>query len=98
MAVDNCNGVTITSTDETIATGCGATATIVRHWTATDACGNFSVDSTVYTIVDDIAPVLVDVPTDVTISCEEVFDFPMPTATDAPAPPTNAERGVVTSK
>ena len=83
VAVDNCNGVTITYTDETIATGCGATATIVRHWTATDACGNASMDSTVYTIVDDIAPVLVDVPADVTISCSEDYGFPMPTGTDA---------------
>ena len=83
VAVDNCNGVTISYVDETMSTGCGATATIVRHWTAEDACGNVRMDSTVYTIVDDIAPVLVDVPADVTISCSDDFDFPMPTATDA---------------
>ena len=35
------------------------------------------------TIVDDIAPLLVDVPADVTISCSEDYGFPMPTATDA---------------
>ena len=40
-------------------------------------------DSTIYTIVDEVAPVLIDVPADVTISCSDDFDFPMPTATDA---------------
>ena len=83
VAVDNCNGVTITHTDEMTVTGCGNAGTLVRTWFAEDACGNVNTATTTYTIVDTTAPVIADVPADVTIGCEEDYDFPSPTASDA---------------
>ncbi len=83
VAVDNCNGVTITHTDEMTVTGCGNAGTLVRTWFAEDACGNVNSATTTYTIVDTTAPVIADVPADVTIGCEEDYDFPSPTASDA---------------
>jgi len=83
VAVDNCNGVTMTFQDETTETGCGGTGTLVRTWTAEDACGNASTAVTTYTIVDTTDPLFDDVPADVTISCADVYGFPTPTASDA---------------
>lgn len=83
VAVDNCNGVTITFEDEMTVSTCGSAGTVVRTWTATDACGNASNATTVYTIVDELDPVLVDVPADLTLSCADDYAFPVPTATDA---------------
>lgn len=83
VAVDNCNGVTITHSDAMTVTGCGNSGTLVRTWYAEDACGNVNTATTTYTIVDTTAPVIADVPADVTIGCEEDYDFPSPTASDA---------------
>ena len=83
VAIDNCNGVTITFTDEMTSTGCGNTGTLLRTWYATDACGNVNTETTVYTLVDNTAPAMSDVPADVTIGCEEDYTFPSPTASDA---------------
>ncbi|MGB1073287.1 MAG: hypothetical protein ACPGYZ_04260 [Flavobacteriales bacterium] len=83
VALDNCNGVTVTYVDDMTETGCGATGTLVRTWTAEDACGNASTATTTYTIVDTTSPTIDGVPADVTLSCEDDYDFPMPTASDA---------------
>ena len=83
VALDNCNGVTVTYVDDMTETGCGATGTLVRTWTAEDACGNASMATTTYTIVDTTSPSIDGVPADVTLSCEDDYDFPMPTASDA---------------
>ena len=83
VAVDNCNGVTITYTDEMTSTGCGNTGTLLRTWSAEDACGNVSTETTEYTIVDTTDPVISGVPADLTIGCEEEYDFPSPSASDA---------------
>ncbi len=83
VAVDNCNGVTITHADEMTVTGCGNSGTLVRTWYAEDACGNVNEAATTYTIVDNTAPAIADVPANLTIGCEEDYDFPNPTASDA---------------
>ena len=83
VAVDNCNGVTITYVDEMTETGCGGTGTLVRTWSAEDACGNVNTAQTTYTIEDTTAPAIENMPADVTLSCEDEYDFPMPTASDA---------------
>lgn len=83
VAVDNCNGVTISHTDEMTVDGCGNSGTLVRTWFAEDACGNVNTATTTYTIVDNTAPVIADMPADVTISCSDDYGFPQPTATDA---------------
>ena len=83
VAVDNCNGVTVTFTDEMVTDGCGNSGVLERTWFAEDACGNVNTALTTYTIVDTTSPELADVPADVTIGCEENYDFPEPTASDA---------------
>ena len=83
VAVDNCNGVTITHTDEVVSTACGNTLTMVRTWSATDACGNVSTATTTYTVVDSTDPVISDLPADTTVSCEAEYSFPMPSSSDA---------------
>ena len=67
MAVDNCNGVTITYVDEMTETGCGGTGTLVRTWSAEDACGNVNTAVTTYTIEDTTAPTIENLPADVTL-------------------------------
>ncbi|MEZ4950504.1 MAG: hypothetical protein R2784_14125 [Saprospiraceae bacterium] len=46
-----------------------------RFWTATDDCGNTNSVSQVITIQDSEAPILSNVPADVTIECDQ----PLPT-------------------
>ena len=82
VAVDNCNGVTITHSDEMTVTGCGNSGTLVRTWYAEDACGNVNMATTTYTIVDTTAPVISGMPADTTISCADDYTFPEPTASD----------------
>ncbi len=55
-ATDNCNTLSITSSDVT--TGDDCLTTITRTWTATDACNNSSTCVQVITIVDTTAPVI----------------------------------------
>ena len=55
---------------------------LVRTWTATDRCGNSSVDEQVLTVVDTRAPVLQGVPADETAECDAVPPPAAPTATD----------------
>ncbi len=82
VAVDNCNGVSITYVDEMAETGCSGTGTVLRTWSAEDACGNVNTAVTTYTIEDTTPPSIENVPTDVTLSCETQYDFPMPTTSD----------------
>ena len=55
--------------DNSVVNGCG---TIVRTWTATDACGNSTTASQTLTVEDTVAPVLAGVPADETVSCEAI--------------------------
>src|SRR5690606_7036649 len=81
-ATDNCDAtpeVTYVETSNTVVDGCG---TIVRTWTATDACGN-SVDHVqTITVVDNTDPVFVNAPADVTVECDAIPDPATVTATD----------------
>ena len=83
IAVDNCNGVTITHSDEMVTESCGETGTLVRTWSAEDACGNVSTATTTYTIEDNQSPEITDMPADTTLSCSDDYSFPMPASSDA---------------
>ncbi len=78
-ATDNCNAVTITSEDEEFGDDC--TTTILRTWTATDACGNASSCVQTISIVDTTAPVIT-CPADVSHECDEDAVYGEATATD----------------
>lgn len=77
VAEDLCSSVTITYTDDTTYT-CESSYEVERTWTATDACGNSSSTSAIFTFVDDQAPILItELPSEpIQVSC----------ASDIPAP------------
>ena len=67
---DNCD-IKLTSvfpTDKTTAGSCPSNYSIVRTWVATDACGNATQKFQRITVKDSIAPVLANVPSDITVN------------------------------
>ncbi|MCB0761991.1 MAG: T9SS type A sorting domain-containing protein [Flavobacteriales bacterium] len=82
-AMDICGDVTVTSNDEIIEGECANSYMVVRHWTATDACGNIATAETTYYIYDDAAPVFDQEVSDVEVECYgDVPAYPVLTATD----------------
>ena len=84
-ATDNCDAevtINFAETTEGGEGGCAAGITIIRTWTATDACGNISSQSQRITSSDTEAPTLTGVPNDVTVSCDNIPSATTPTATD----------------
>src|SRR5690606_30454557 len=85
-ATDNCDLQVVAVYSEIMEEGdCPQAYTLVRTWTATDACGNTVSASQIITVSDDIAPVITGCPADLTVDC--VDDVPAPntalvTATD----------------
>lgn len=82
-ALDNCDAapvVTLVETREDVI--CEYGYTLVRTWTARDACGNSSEAIQRIRVVDTTAPVLVGVPADETVECGQVPQEPIVTATD----------------
>jgi hypothetical protein len=80
-ASDNCtSGIVPVMTETT--TGSGCIQVITRTWTATDNCGNTATASQTITVTDNVNPVFVGVPTNVTISCGQIPQVPVVTAYD----------------
>ncbi|RZJ64198.1 MAG: gliding motility-associated C-terminal domain-containing protein [Flavobacterium sp.] len=83
-ASDNCGAtVTLTSADATTPGACAGSYTIVRTWTATDACGNTATGTQTFIVTDIIAPVIAALPAPSTISCPATPSFAQATATDS---------------
>ncbi|MEZ4950494.1 MAG: hypothetical protein R2784_14075 [Saprospiraceae bacterium] len=83
IATDNCDpDVDLTFETQTIAGTCPENYTLVWTWTATDNCGNESTASSEITVVDDEAPVMANIPFDVTIECDQPIPSGLPVATD----------------
>ena len=83
-ASDNCNGgATVVMTESTNAGGCAGSYTLVRTWTATDACGNIATAEQHITVSDASAPTFDQaIPTDITVECDAIPTAPVLTATD----------------
>ncbi len=82
-AVDNCDPAPeITHTDVIINGLCPHAYSIQRTWRATDDCGNFSTCVQTISVNDVTSPILVGVPINVTVSCDNIPAVPVVTATD----------------
>jgi len=68
---DDCSTVTITFEDEAT-TNQDCSGSLVRHWIATDACGNTATFDQEISYVDNTAPVIVSFPEDITAGCDQV--------------------------
>ncbi len=70
---------------------CGQSYLLVRTWTATDPCGNSATAQQTVTVSDNNPPVISSMPMDITVTCGNVPDPNMVTASDAcdPNPTVN---------
>jgi len=89
---DNCDPAPLITAISTISPAegaCGAYSYIIsRVVTVTDACGNAQSYPQTITVKDDVAPVCLNCPADITVSCGEVPELPVIEASDNcdPAP------------
>jgi hypothetical protein len=85
---DNCDGdPDVSYVDNIVAGACNETFVIERTWTVTNFCGNSTSQMQTITIVDTTAPMLVDVPSNVTVpadagGCDAMVSITPPTAVD----------------
>jgi len=81
---DNCAGaITLVIDDSVTGQTCPNRFTLIRTWTATDACGNMADATQVITVFDSIAPLLQGVPADTGICCaDSIPAAALVTATD----------------
>ena len=75
---DNCDGniAIVVSDSVTNDTTCPNQYTLIRTWTATDTCGNYSTATQIITVFDSIPPVLYGVPADTGVCCADSIPPP----------------------
>ena len=61
---------------------CPLAKVVTRTWTITDDCGNTASTSAKITVIDDNAPIILDVPNNASYECDEVVLPATPKATD----------------
>jgi len=82
-ATDNCSNGLVPVLAETRVNGnCPDNYTLLRVWSATDACGNAGSATQVVTVSDTSAPEFSNVPADTTVECDSVPAIGTPTVTD----------------
>ncbi|MFT7606434.1 MAG: hypothetical protein ACI8VT_004037, partial [Saprospiraceae bacterium] len=82
-ATDNCVPNIMVIFEELIEEGiCPENVTVTRTWTATDNCGNTISAQQVITSADTEAPVISNLPPDITVQCDAIPMAPIATATD----------------
>ena len=81
-ATDNCSGVTMTISVDTMFSECEATFDIVRTWVATDNCNNAATAVQVISVVDEEGPYFTFVPEDYTAECSDDLLLEMAVAVD----------------
>ncbi|MHC4969046.1 MAG: DUF7467 domain-containing protein, partial [Planctomycetota bacterium] len=70
-ATDNCDpGDPVIGYSDVVTGDCPVI--IIRTWTATDECDNTAGADQLITVVDDIPPILIGVPGDITVECDSV--------------------------
>ncbi len=82
-ASDNCDAtVSIVYNESRTDGSCADSYTLTRSWTATDECGNSKTETQIITVADNTNPILIGVPADITVHCDEIPTVPTTTATD----------------
>jgi len=77
IVTDNCEGnISLVVSDTVFDQACLNQFTILRTWTATDTCGNFSTESQIISVFDSIPPVLDGVPADTGVCCADSIPLP----------------------
>ncbi len=71
-AWDDCGIVNQSMNEHVIESSCGSEYTLLRTWMASDACGNQTVAVQEITVIDDIAPLLSNLPADETVDCDAI--------------------------
>ena len=80
-ATDNCNEYNVTYIDEIVSGSCAGN--IIRHYTATDICGNTSVEFTqIVRLSDEVTPVTTFVTENFTAECGSEYNVQAATFTD----------------
>ncbi|MDT0557695.1 gliding motility-associated C-terminal domain-containing protein, partial [Ichthyenterobacterium sp. W332] len=83
-ATDACSEATVVFIEEDEVGACIGETIITREWIATDACGNETVYTQTITAQDTTGPIFnEELPTDVTVECDELPSAAILTATDA---------------
>ncbi len=81
---DSCDdAVDVVETQDYLAGACAGSYRVIRIWTATDDCGNTATATQLINVVDDVAPVFVSVPENISLGCDEELPSDLPAATDA---------------
>jgi large repetitive protein len=70
-ASDNCSDALVVLSEIEEAGDCDGEYTIIRTWTATDACGNSTSVTQVVNVYDNTPPVFVDAPADAFYTCDD---------------------------
>ncbi len=82
-AEDNCGAqITVSPRQELTFGDCLNDLTLVRTWTFADTCGNTTSYSQTITVLDTLAPVLTDLPSDIVVCEGEPVQFSLPSAID----------------
>ncbi len=72
-ATDNCTTNIIIEFNETVVVGdCEDSYEIIKEWTATDDCGNAMTETQSIVVRDNTAPLITNVPADITLDCGQV--------------------------
>ncbi|MFK7757323.1 MAG: hypothetical protein AB8B53_10375 [Flavobacteriales bacterium] len=72
---DDCNEISITSSDQSFYGACDQTYEWVRTWVATDLCGNSIEATQTIHVIDTSAPILSVEDSEITVTCNEVPDL-----------------------
>jgi len=86
FATDNCTSdVTIQFEESRINGDCPNAYTLTRTWRAIDDCGNVDINTQTISIIDQTPPILLEIPTDITITAvlgNDLSEIPTPVAID----------------
>lgn len=89
-AFDACTEVSLNVQVDTLTIECPGTFTLIRTFTATDACGTSAQEQQTIEVIDTVAPVT-DLMPEVTILCDEALPTDLPMAEDACSNPVTVE-------